>query len=173
MLKPRLDLFLLVLLAPLFVHSQSPKRWLDDIKNTWWTSKACTIWPNMACVESSVKPQPTKQYRVVQMLSGHWPLWIKKMSYVSRSCGDTFTVWWDYGYYGVRIRMLLDSVTFLQIQNPTDFQTYLDSDLDSGFILHHPSQSAISRTNTLNSCVLKSIQNKHRIGLELLIRFGV
>jgi len=69
--------------------------------------------------------------------------------------------------------MLLDSVTFLQIQNPTDFQTYLDSDLDSGFILHHPSQSAISRTNTLNSCVLKSIQNKHRIGLELLIRFGV
>ena len=94
-LKPRLDLFLLALLAPLFVHSQSPGRWLDDVKNTWWTSKACTIWPNMACVESSVKPQPTKQYRVVQMLSGHWPLWVKKMSYVSRSRGDMFTAWWD------------------------------------------------------------------------------
>jgi len=43
--------------------------------------------------------------------------------------------------------------------------------------VYHSSQSAISHTKvnkyTLNSYLLTSVQNKHRIGLELLVRFGV
>jgi len=77
----------------------------------------------------------------------------------------------------VQIRMLWASDSFLQIGNPTDFQTYLDS----AFVLESPSslmsQSAISHTKvnkyTLSSYLLMSIQTEHQIGLEFLVRICV
>jgi len=83
------------------------------------------------------------------------------------------------GCHGVQIWVgtLSDSDNFWQIQNPTRSQ----SDSDSAFVVqaqpHHSSQSAAIHAEvnkcTLNSCLLTSVQTKHRIGRELLVWFRV